>query len=186
MNGLRRLIQSFFQGSGPGSVDNGYRAKIFRGRRPLNDEIFDFLRSRIEGEWLDIGTNVGVLLQEVAQGVGVEASSSLVKVCQEKGLKVVQASACELPFESNQFQTVVLSCVLEQIADWRLALTEAIRVCRPGGKVIGFNPIPEVTRWGKKGGWVKSVIPESDLKSWNASFDYSIEGKYFFEITKVT
>ena len=185
MNALKRLWNTFFERAGS-SLNHRYRIRINRGRSALNDEIFDFLAPRITGPWLDIGTNVGVLLKEVPQGTGVDASDELVRHCQNQGLNVLHASACKLPFESNRFETVVLSCVLEQVPEWETALQEAVRVCKSGGKVIGFNPIPHASEWGRPGRWVKSVITEDAMKAHHAKIDYPLQGKYFFEITKAS
>ncbi len=168
--------------------DNKYPNYITRGLGALNDQIFDYLKPRIKGSWLDVGTNVGVLLSEVPNGVGVDAGLSVVEDAKSRGLDVRHADACDLPFPDNSFDTVVLSCVLEQIELWQNAVDEALRVCKSGGKVIGINPIKEVTLWGQLGGteWVKSVIDEEDLKiAYKAVIHYpSIEGKYYFEIRK--
>jgi ubiquinone/menaquinone biosynthesis C-methylase UbiE len=88
----------------------------------------------------------------------------------------------KLPFEDKTFDTVVLSCVLEQCDDWEKVLIEALRVCKE--KVIGINPIPEKSPWGFVGGWVKSVIKPDYLKSfYGATIQYpDIAGKYYFEI----
>jgi hypothetical protein len=74
----------------------------------------------------------------------VEKSGGLVKL----------GKAEKLPFKDKEFDTVVLSCVLEQCEMPQEALQEAMRV---GKRVIGINPYPG-SRWGKIGGWVKSVI----------------------------
>ncbi len=183
MRTLEKIWKKLFHR--PSSLfENRYRIKIFRGRTALNDEIFDFISKRIFGEWLDIGTNVGVLLREVPHGTGVDASSELVAACQSQGLCVVHGSAYDLPFESNRFETVVMSCLLEQLDDWKKALREGIRVCKKGGRIIGMNPIPGASKWGQLGGWVKSIISEEEMRVFGARLEYPIQGKYFFEITK--
>jgi ubiquinone/menaquinone biosynthesis C-methylase UbiE len=163
--------------------DNKYPNFIGRGRHAVNDKMFDLLAEHIEGKWLDVGCNIGVLLSEIPDGTGVDLAVEMVERAKEWGLNAIHADARNLPFEDDSFDTVVLSCVLEQIPMWQEALDEAVRVCR--GKVIGINPIPDESAWGRLGGteWVKSVIDPEDLKPWKAKITYpNIEGKYFFEI----
>lgn len=151
-----------------------YDVVIERGRSEINDRIIDFLKPKIRGKYLDVGCNTGWLLEEVPGGVGVDASKQLVEMAVEKGLDVRYAYAENLPFGNRSFDTVVLSCVLEQCDDWQDALEEAQRV---GKRVIGINPIPG-SRWGVEGGWVKSVIPE-DTFPYTELVD---DERYYFEI----
>ncbi|HTJ32635.1 MAG TPA: methyltransferase domain-containing protein, partial [Dactylosporangium sp.] len=47
----------------------------------------------------------------------------------------LRADACALPFATASLGGVHLARVLHHVSDWRLALTEARRVVRPGGSV---------------------------------------------------
>lgn len=168
--------------------DNKYPNLIIRGVNRDNDAIFDFLKPKIHGKWCDVGCNIGVLLAEVPNGVGVDAGLDVVNKAKEKGLNVCHADACSLPFGDGEFDTVVMSCVLEQIPLWQNALDEAIRVTKTGGVILGINPIPESPIWGVIGGtqWVKSTIEPDDLKHYyQAKIVYpSLLNKYYFEIDK--
>lgn len=166
--------------------DNKYPNFLERGVNPANDAIFDFLKPKIHGKWCDVGCNIGVLLSEIPNGVGIDAGLDVVNKAKEKGLEVYHADACNLPFEDGSFQIVVLSCLLEQVSLWQNALDEALRVCKVGGKVLGLNPIPESPTWGIVGGteWVKSVVPEEDMKAYGAMISYPLKDKYYFEIDK--
>jgi SAM-dependent methyltransferase len=53
------------------------------------------------------------------------------------------AAAEYLPYESNYFDTILSSDVLEHVADDRRAVQEIVRVLKPGGRVIVFVP----NRW---------------------------------------
>ncbi len=153
-----------------------YSLVIDRHQNQMNDEIFDALKPMISGRWLDVGCNIGVLLDEVPNGVGVDASPLMVAEAVRRGRDVRLADACHLPFEDKEFDTVVLSCVLEQIADWRAALAEAKRV---GRRVIGINPIPG-SPWGVIQGAVQAILPPAEMCG---EISYPpIPGKYLFEI----
>ncbi|MEA1925840.1 MAG: class I SAM-dependent methyltransferase [Patescibacteria group bacterium] len=146
-----------------------YDVVIERGHSDINDRIIDFLKTKIEGHFLDIGANTGWLLEEVPNGIGIDASPEMVK---KSGGKVMLGVAENLPFQDNEFDTVVMSCVLEQCKDWKKALKEAQRV---GKKVIGINPYPN-SPWGELRGWVRSVIPPFGK---HERFD---QDRYYFEI----
>ena len=144
-----------------------YRIKIDKGHHPINDAIFNFIISKLKLHrqranrdhknfiYLDIGCNIGVILKEIEGGTGVDNSKYIIELALEQGLNVQVADALDLPFEDNVFDVAILSCVLEQVENWAEVLEEAKRVSRV---VIGINPLPG-SEWGKKGGYVKSIIP---------------------------
>lgn len=160
-----------------------YNVIIEQGRSKENDEIIEFLIPKCVGYTLDIGANAGYLISKLPNAVGVDNSPIVVDKAKELGRNVILVED-KLPFEDKTFNTVVLSCVLEQCDDWEKVLHEALRVCK--GKVIGINPIPEKSAWGIVGGtiWVKSVIRPSYLEfNYNAEISYpDLAGKYYFEI----
>lgn len=160
-----------------------YNVIIEQGRSKENDEIIEFLIPKCVGYTLDIGANAGYLISKLPNAVGVDNSPIVVDKAKELGRNVILVKD-KLPFEDKSFDTVVLSCVLEQCEDWEKVLHEALRVCK--GKVIGINPIPEKSVWGIVGGtiWVKSVIKPSYLEfNYNAEISYpDLVGKYCFEI----
>lgn len=54
---------------------------------------------------------------------------------------VRQADATALPFPDASFDYVVTLIMLHHVIDWETALSEAARVLRPGGKLIGYDLI---------------------------------------------
>jgi ubiquinone/menaquinone biosynthesis C-methylase UbiE len=50
-----------------------------------------------------------------------------------------QADATALPFDDGTFDVVVSWIMLHHTIEWEKALTEAIRVVRPGGHVVGYD-----------------------------------------------
>lgn len=155
--------------------ENNYSTIIERGHHPINDRIIDFLKPKIQGRWLDIGCNAGWLLSEVPFGTGIDASIKMVELAKLKGLRVFHGSADALPFNDGEFDTVVMSCVLEQCKDWKKAFKESKRV---GYVIIGINPYPG-SRWGVIGGCVKSIIPPDEMEdTYIERFD---DERYYFE-----
>lgn len=170
-----------------------YDIVIEEGHNPINDRIFNFLLPRLVGNVLDVGCNTGYLISEYERinqssparslefrAVGIDSSPIMVKKAQEKGLKVILGDATNLPFPDDAFDTVVLSCVLEQIEHWEAALEEALRV---GKRVIGVNPVPGQGQWGNKKGWVKSLIDPVYLSmTYDMAIIYLDRDRYYFEI----
>ena len=152
-----------------------YNVVIEKGHSPINDAIIEFIAARIKGKYLDVGCNTGFLLESVPGGYGADASPIMVGIAVAKGLPVILADAENLPFKDKEFDTVILSCVLEQIEDWQQSFNEAKRV---GKRVIGINPYPGAT-WGKIWGWVKSIIPPEEIGGTIIPFDHE---RYYFEV----
>jgi ubiquinone/menaquinone biosynthesis C-methylase UbiE len=54
-------------------------------------------------------------------------------------VEVRQADATALPFDDGSFDTVVSFIMLHHTVDWEKVLSEASRMLRPGGKLIGYD-----------------------------------------------
>ena len=93
---------------------------------------------------LDIGCGVGVYMQrfreEALRAFGIDVEMSHLRAAARDGLPVACALAEQLPFPDATFGTVLLHEVLEHFACDRLALQEALRVTRPGGRLFIFVP----------------------------------------------
>src|SRR5262245_18642566 len=50
-----------------------------------------------------------------------------------------RADAADLPFETGRFSLVLSAAMLHHVMAWEKALAEAIRVLRPGGRLIGYD-----------------------------------------------
>ena len=61
------------------------------------------------------------------------------RLADQPSVTVRQADVTNLPFEDNSFDYVTSYLMLHHIIDWRRALSEAARVLRPGGKLIGYD-----------------------------------------------
>lgn len=52
---------------------------------------------------------------------------------------VQQADAADLPFPDSQFDVLLSAAMLHHVGTWEKALSEAVRVLRPGGQLIGYD-----------------------------------------------
>lgn len=103
------------------------------------------LLARASGRTIDLGAGTGVNLELFPEGVSelvmVEPDPHMLKQLRAKaagrgGVEVVQASAQELPFADDSFDTAVFTLVLCTVPNPAVALSEAARVLRPGGELL--------------------------------------------------
>jgi ubiquinone/menaquinone biosynthesis C-methylase UbiE len=111
------------------------------GLREMRQEVL----SQAEGRTIDLGAGTGVNFdlfpEAVSELVMAEPGQHMIKQLRAKvgdrpGLEVVQASAQELPFADDSFDTAVFTLVLCTVPDPAAALRETARVLKPGGKLL--------------------------------------------------
>jgi SAM-dependent methyltransferase len=114
----------------------------FAGRRMLVDRLIDRLHlNPATTQILDLGTGGGATARRLnARGYRVTAADFLPEGLrglqrESPGVLTVQSSAEILGLPSNHYDVVMLLDVIEHIDD-RLALSEALRVLKPGGSAI--------------------------------------------------
>lgn len=88
------------------------------------------------GEGLDIGIGTGRFAIPFGIKFGVEPAPGMAKLARERGITVFDARAEALPFGDGSFDYCMLITVICFLADPLVALKEANRVLRPGGKLI--------------------------------------------------
>jgi ubiquinone/menaquinone biosynthesis C-methylase UbiE len=114
----------------------------------------DLVEARLEallggeplGALLDIGTGTGRIAElfagQASRVVALDKSLDMLRVARAKlqrlpthSVELVQGDFAALPFPAQTFDTVVLHQVLHFAPDPSVALTEAARVARPGGRI---------------------------------------------------
>jgi SAM-dependent methyltransferase len=97
---------------------------------------------------LELGCGTGVFLERVAASgakvSGVDLSSDLILQAREKtghlpNVSLVLGNAELLPFRAGQFDVVYGSSMLHHV-QLEVALREALRVLRPGGRIVFAEP----------------------------------------------
>lgn len=95
---------------------------------------------------LDVGCGGGFVSEALAAAdcdvVGVDVASTNIRaaISRPHVATYLRADAHRLPFRSESFDGVVVSEVLEHVADPGRVLGEAARVLRPGGRVLFSGP----------------------------------------------
>jgi ubiquinone/menaquinone biosynthesis C-methylase UbiE len=144
---------------------HGYHAWLDRAEI---DTIADLIRDR---EVLEVGCGTGLMLTRMApiarRVTGVDLSAGMLEKARERGLNVIQADACDLPFPDASFDAAVSFKVLAHIEDIRAALAEMCRVVRPGGIVAAefYNrhSIRSVIKFAKKPSSIGGGVVDTDV-----------------------
>ncbi len=101
--------------------------------------IQDLVR-RFTGKVLDIGAGAGEFLLAYPASFGVEINPYLAAYNLQNGLKISLASIFSLPFPDQEFDGVLISNVLEHLAEPQAAFGESARVLKPGGRLVVTVP----------------------------------------------
>ena len=109
------------------------------------------------GEGLEIGAGVGAMSAQLLtlypkfRMVATDYDTELVAMAEQvlagfgRRASVQRADAAQLPFPDGRFDLVLSAAMLHHVIEWDTALAEAVRVLRPGGRLVGYdmlNTIP--------------------------------------------
>ena len=117
-----------------------------RGWSNLARWFAEMVRPAAPSRVLDIGCGTGrsrcIYAPHASSYIGIDLSvAALRKARSEFPVDDwVGSDARSLPFAAASFDVVSFSSVLHHIPDYRRALSEALRVLRPGGRVFAFDP----------------------------------------------
>jgi ubiquinone/menaquinone biosynthesis C-methylase UbiE len=137
--------------------DRGLKATEEAGLREMRREAL----AEAEGRTIDLGAgtgaNLGLYPERVTELTLAEPDPHMLSQLRSKvfehrgGVEVVEASAEELPFEADSFDTAVFTLVLCTVPNPAAALEEAARVLRPGGRLLFVEHVrsedPGLARW---------------------------------------
>jgi ubiquinone/menaquinone biosynthesis C-methylase UbiE len=107
---------------------------------------------------LECGCGTGLLLERIARFAksarGVDLSTGMLEKARARGLDVAEGSVTRLPFPDASFDVVCSFKVLAHVPEVGRALSEMVRVTRPGGIVLA-----ELYNWVSLRGIAKRVGP---------------------------
>lgn len=91
----------------------------------------------------DFAFELAKVVGETGSVSGVDFSLQMLELARQKArrngygwVNFLAANACSLPFEDNSFDCVTVGFGLRNVADLGKAVSEMVRVVRPGGKVV--------------------------------------------------
>jgi len=102
--------------------------------------VAEFLDS-VSGKGLEIGCGNGknMIYRPDLEVLGLDICPNFVKLCQTKGLGVIEGNMTKLPYSSYSFDFVYCIAALHHLETRELrskAIQEMIRVCKPGGSIF--------------------------------------------------
>jgi len=116
----------------------------YKGRRRVIRAELDRLPMPAGAQVLDAGCGSGRTLEELVdygEVHGIELSPAAAGVAKGRGCGEVKVGRLEeLPWGDDSFDLITCLDVLEHLPDDRHALTELLRVCKPGGWLVATVP----------------------------------------------
>jgi ubiquinone/menaquinone biosynthesis C-methylase UbiE len=133
-------------------------------RGPRNDRLRREVLAVASGEILEIGFGTGLNLDHYPEHVrhltAIDPGVGMARIARRRigqsriDVDLHTRTAEELPFEEGRFDSVVSTWTLCSVPDARRAVTEVVRVLKPGGRFLflehGLNDDPGVRRWQRR------------------------------------
>jgi len=116
-------------------------------RKRLKEIIDEFSKYRLTNRLVDIGFDAGTLLEVASEAgwqcFGVEVNKLAVKQAETKGFDVFYGELHQANYESNYFDVITASEVIEHVFEPIKLLKEIHRILRPGGVFWATTPSAE-------------------------------------------
>ena len=136
------------------------RAMRQRPLEPFRREVVSPARGRVLEVGVGSGLNLPLYGHAVDALLGLDPSSRLLSMARRRvapggaPLRLLQASATDIPLADGSVDTVILTWTLCSIPDPVAALREMRRVLAPGGTLRfvehGLSPLPRVRSWQRR------------------------------------
>lgn len=98
--------------------------------------------------WMEIGVGSGRFAQALKIETGIDPSSNLLKLADNRGINVVSGTGEQLPFRQASFGSVFLISTICFVDSPSRVLEEARRILIPEGNIV-IGIIPKDSPWGK-------------------------------------
>jgi dolichol-phosphate mannosyltransferase len=109
---------------------------------------------------LDVGCGSSRLLETLPpKSVGLDRLMGKLRRARGFSRPLVRADATGLPFRDGAFDAVVASQLVERLPPGGHALTEMVRVLRPGGRLVLASPDYGRRRWRLLGALYSRIVP---------------------------
>ena len=98
--------------------------------------LYPRLTARLIGRTLDVGCGIGDMLVHRKNTVGVDINPLTVAFCQARGAEAHLMTSDMLPFNSQEFESVLMDNVLEHLSEPKALLAEVHRVLTSNGRLL--------------------------------------------------
>ncbi|MGB3828774.1 MAG: class I SAM-dependent methyltransferase [Ornithinimicrobium sp.] len=145
-----------------------YDRKMTGVERRMFPQSRQWVCSRARGRTLEVGIGTGANLAHYPPDVeltGIDWSPAMLELARQRAdtasqeVTLHQGDATALPFPNDAFDTVVCTFALCCIPDERAAISEALRVLRPGGRLLLADHVVS-SRW-----WLRALQHVADVVS---------------------
>jgi ubiquinone/menaquinone biosynthesis C-methylase UbiE len=131
-----------------------YDSWFMQNQNVLTSEILllkEFLQD--PGDALSIGCGSGLFESflkndhRILIRFGIEPAKGMATIAEKRGMQVRIASAEEVPYKDERFDTVLMNGIPAYLKDLGVALREAFRVLKRGGKLV-VGDVPATSSYG--------------------------------------
>ncbi|GLI39398.1 methyltransferase domain-containing protein [Geobacter hydrogenophilus] len=139
------LAYGYFGGQVPSRYKLlGFLMYFFPGRRADVDFSVMYLPAKPRGRLLEIGCGNGQMLNFMGalgwEIEGIDFDPAAVENARHKGLRVALGSLEEQRYRDREFDAIIMSHVIEHVADPKCLLVECHRILKPGGVLSMVTP----------------------------------------------
>jgi SAM-dependent methyltransferase len=114
------------------------------GQQRRLDMIVRAAGDRIRGTILENGCGVGMYVEKLAgfrsRVIGLEYDFERAAQAKVRSMEILNAAGEFIPFPSGTFDLILSHEVIEHVQDDRAAVSEMLRVLKPGGRAVIFCP----------------------------------------------
>jgi len=162
---------------------DAYEGYMGRWSRRLARVFVDWLEPRPALHWLDVGCGTGALTSMIGPFVrhviAVDASPAMLTAARARldgatNVDIRQGELEALPIDPDQVDVALMSLVLHYIAEPTRALGEAVRVLRPGGRLLLVDMMPhDREEYRQQMGHVWQGFSQEQMNEWLAAAGFT-------------
>lgn len=117
-----------------------WRAGQERRLKMIREAAGERLKGRIFVDGCGVGMYLARLAENAVQAVGLDIEHERAREAHQRSHQVICGAGEALPLPENTFDLVLSHEVIEHVQDDRQAISEMVRVLKPGGRLVLFCP----------------------------------------------
>jgi SAM-dependent methyltransferase len=117
-----------------------WRAGQERRLKMIHEAAGERLKGRVFVDGCGVGMYLARLAENAVQAVGLDIEHERAREAHQRSEQVICGAGESLPLPENTFDLVLSHEVIEHVQDDRQAISEMVRVLKPGGRLVLFCP----------------------------------------------